>query len=175
VGRLRRKKNLGLLLEAFASAASCAGRQLVLAGPDGDAAPELRARARRADLVGRVDFPGHVADERLLALYRGAACVVFPSAFEGFGLPVLEAMQCGAPVVTSNTSSLPEVVGHAAICVDPTDEDALAQAMTNVLVNSDLATELRRRGFERAKRFTWRRTVDNAVAAYDEMLSRAAC
>ena len=117
---------------------------------------------------------GHVPDEDLSALLTGASVFAYPSLYEGFGLPVLEAMQCGAPVVTSITSSLPEVVGDAAITIEPTDTDALVQAMTGVLLNPSLAADLRRRGLERAKLFTWRRTVEAAVAAYDAMLRQSA-
>jgi glycosyltransferase involved in cell wall biosynthesis len=176
---LEPRKNLARLVRAFSGLAAnpaLGDVRLVLVGALGWKPESLLQAIRTVGLSSdRIVLPGHVPDEDLGAVLTGASAFVYPSLYEGFGLPVLEAMQCGAPVVTSNTSSLPEVVGHAAICVDPTDEDALAQAMTNVLVNSDLATELRRRGFERAKRFTWQRTVDNAVAAYDEMLSRAAC
>ena len=116
---------------------------------------------------------GHVPDEDLGALLSGASVFAYPSLYEGFGLPVLEAMQCGAPVVTSNTSSLPEVVGDAAVCIDPTDESALAQALADVLSNPIRAVDLRRRGLERAKAFTWRRTVDEAVGAYRTMLAHS--
>jgi glycosyltransferase involved in cell wall biosynthesis len=173
---LEPRKNLSRLVLAFASiAANPALRdvRLVLAGALGWKTESLLETMRAVGLPSdRIMLPGHVPDEDLRALLTGASVFAYPSLYEGFGLPALEAMQCGAPVVTSNTSSLPEVVGDAAICVDPTDEDALAQAVTDVLVDSSLAAELRRRGLERAKAFTWRRTVDEAVAAYDEMLAR---
>jgi glycosyltransferase involved in cell wall biosynthesis len=117
---------------------------------------------------------GHVPDEDLGALLTGASVFAYPSLYEGFGLPPLEAMQCGTPVITSNVSSLPEVVGDAAITVNPADDTAIARALTDVLVNAELAADLRRRGLERAKAFTWARTVSEAFAIYAELLARTA-
>jgi glycosyltransferase involved in cell wall biosynthesis len=173
VGRLRRKKNLGLLLEAFASAPSCAGRRLVLAGPDGDAARDLRARASRADLCGRVDFPGHVDDERLLALYQSAACVVFPSVFEGFGLPVLEAMACGTAVIASHQGAPPEVSGAACAGFDGRDPRALVAALDAVLLDARLAAELGERGRRQAASFSAERAAEATVAVYAQALAAA--
>ena len=172
---LEPRKNLTRLVRSFAALAAepvLGDVRLVLAGSLGWKTESFLEAIRATGLpANRLMLLGHVPDEDLAALLTGAAVFVYPSLYEGFGLPVLEAMQCGAPVVTSNTSSLPEVVGDAAVCVDPTDEDALAQALTNVLENSELAAELRRRGLERAKAFTWRRTVDAAVAAYETALA----
>jgi glycosyltransferase involved in cell wall biosynthesis len=171
---LEPRKNLPRLVTAFSSLAAnpaLGDVRLVLVGALGWKTDSLLETIRRVGLPSdRLVLPGHVPDEDLPALLSGASVFVYPSLYEGFGLPVLEAMQCGAPVVTSNTSSLPEVVGDAAVSIDPTDEDALAQAMTDVLLNAELAAGLRRRGRERAKTFTWRRTVDAAVSAYDRML-----
>jgi glycosyltransferase involved in cell wall biosynthesis len=116
---------------------------------------------------------GHVPDEDLGALLMGASVFAYPSLYEGFGLPPLEAMQCGTPVITSNVSSLPEVVGDAAITVDPADETAIARALKDVLLNGELAADLRRRGLERAQAFTWERTVTETLAAYRELLAQA--
>jgi glycosyltransferase involved in cell wall biosynthesis len=174
---LEPRKNLARLVTAFSGLAAnpaLGDVRLVIVGALGWKPESLLESIRTVGLPSdRLVLLGHVPDEDLSALLTGASVFAYPSLYEGFGLPALEAMQCGAPVVTSNTSSLPEVVGDAAVSVDPTDEDALAQAMTDVLLNSNLATELRRRGLERAKAFTWRRTVDEAVAAYHEMLARA--
>ena len=166
VGRLRRKKNLGLLLEAFARAPSCAGRRLVLAGPPGDAAAELRARARRPDLAGRVELPGHVDDAALLALYRRAACVVFPSQFEGFGLPVLEAMACGTPVIASRQGAAPEVRGAACLEFDARAPDALAAALDALLLDAARAAELRARGLRHAAGFSAELAATSMAAVY---------
>jgi glycosyltransferase involved in cell wall biosynthesis len=174
---LEPRKNLTRLVSAFARIVASPRLKhvrLVLVGALGWKPEALLETIRTVGLPSdRLVLLGHVPDEDLGALLTGASVFAYPSLYEGFGLPVLEAMQCGAPVVTSNKSSLPEVVGDAALSVDPTDEDALRQAMTDVLLNSDLAAELRRRGVERAKTFTWRRTVEEAVAAYGEMLAQA--
>jgi glycosyltransferase involved in cell wall biosynthesis len=174
---LEPRKNLSRLVTAFSTLGESPALddvRLVLVGSLGWKSEALEETIRRVGLpTDRLKLLGHVPDEDLGALLTAASVFAYPSLYEGFGLPVLEAMQCGAPVVTSNTSSLPEVVGDAAVCVDPTDEAALAQAMTDVLLNADLAKELRRRGLERAKAFTWRRTVNEAVAAYDAMLARS--
>ena len=146
--------------------------RLVLVGALGWKTESLLETIRTAGVPSeRLMLLGHVPDEDLPALLTGASVFAYPSLYEGFGLPVLEAMQCGAPVVTSNTSSLPEVVGDAAICVDPTDESALAQALVDVLVSPNLAADLRHRGIERATSFSWRRTVDETVGVYAAMLA----
>ena len=172
---LEPRKNLARLVTAFSGLTANPALddvRLVLVGALGWKPESFLERIQAVGLPSdRLVLLGHLPDEDLGALLTGASVFVYPSLYEGFGLPVLEAMQCGAPVGTSNTSSLPEVVGDAAVCIDPTDEAALAQAMTDVLLNSDAAAELRRRGLERAKGFTWRRTVDEAVAAYGEMLA----
>jgi glycosyltransferase involved in cell wall biosynthesis len=178
VSTLEPRKNLPRLIAAFSGLAANPGLgdvRLVLVGALGWKSEPLLEAIRAAGLSSdRLMLLGHVPDEDLSALLTRASVFAYPSLYEGFGLPVLEAMQCGAPVVTSITSSLPEVVGDAAITVDPTDTGALAQAMTDVLLNPTLAAELRCRGLERAKRFTWRRTVEAAVAAYDAMLRQSA-
>ena len=172
---LEPRKNLARLVKAFAAIAAdpvLNDVRLVLVGALGWKTESFLETIKTVGLPGdRLMLLGHVPDEDLGALLTGASVFAYPSLYEGFGLPVLEAMQCGAPVVTSNISSLPEVVGDAATCIDPTDEETLAQAITDVLLNSELAADLRRRGVERAKMFTWRRTVDQAVAAYEQMLT----
>ena len=126
----------------------------------------------RLALEPHVHFTGYVPDADLPALYGGATAFVFPSLYEGFGLPPLEAMACGTPVVTSNVSSLPEVVGDAALTVDPTDVKAIAEAINGILDNPALAADLRARGLARAKQFTWERTAQQTLAVYDEVLAR---
>lgn len=172
---LEPRKNLTRLVSAFSGLATnpaLGDVRLVLVGALGWKPQSLLETIQAVGLRReRLVLLGHVPDEDLSALLTGASVFAYPSLYEGFGLPALEAMQCGAPVITSNTSSVPEVVGDAAVCIDPTDESALAQAMTDVLLKSDLAAGLRRRGLERAKAFTWRRTVDETLAAYDKMLA----
>ncbi len=117
-----------------------------------------------------VRFLGFVPIETLVVLYRLADVFVFPSLYEGFGLPPLEAMASGAPVVTSNVSSLPEVVGDAALLVDPYDPDAIADGMRRVLTDDELRATLRARGFAQAQRYSWQRSIEQVRAIYDEVL-----
>lgn len=117
-----------------------------------------------------VIFTGYVPDADLPAVYSAADVFVFPSLYEGFGLPPLEAMACGTPVICSNAGSLPEVVGDAAIMVDPCDVAGLAEAMHQVLTDADLAQELRTRGLARASQFTWQRTAQQTAAVYQRVL-----
>lgn len=120
------------------------------------------------ELKNKVIFTGYVDDEDLSSIYSGATLFVYPSLYEGFGLPPLEAMQCGVPVITSNTSSLPEVVGDAGIMINPKDEDALCQAILNLLNNSDLQKELSEKGLERAKIFNWEKCARETVEIYQK-------
>jgi glycosyltransferase involved in cell wall biosynthesis len=119
-----------------------------------------------------VRFLGMVDEVDLPALYTGASVFVFPSLLEGFGLPVLEAMACGAPVVCSDTSSLPEVAGDAAVLCDPTDVSALAAAIDRVLADGDLRVTLRQRGLARAAGFTWEETARRFAQLYGDVLAR---
>lgn len=121
----------------------------------------------------RLIYTGYVADEDLSAIYSGATAFIFPSLFEGFGLPPLEAMQCGTPVIASNTTSLPEVVGDAGISIDPLDEDAICQAMLMVATDRNLATALSQKGLERAKNFSWAKCANDTVDVYRTILSKA--
>ncbi|MER3404504.1 MAG: glycosyltransferase family 1 protein, partial [Chloroflexota bacterium] len=107
-----------------------------------------------------------VDDAALRALYTAASALAYPSLYEGFGIPPLEAMACGTPVVASNVSSIPEVVGDAGLLVDPLDHGALAAALARVLTDRALAQELRRRGLERARQFTWERQARKLMALY---------
>jgi glycosyltransferase involved in cell wall biosynthesis len=122
-------------------------------------------------LKERVIITGYVADEDLAALYSGAMAFVYPSFYEGFGLPPLEAMQCGVPVITSNTSSLPEVVGDAGIMVAPTDADALCQSMLNLYASSDLRSKMSFKSIEQAKKFSWQNCTEQTIGAYQLALN----
>ena len=167
VGTLQPRKNLARVIEAFARAAAApafAGLQLVLAGKKGWLYDDLFAQVERMGLAGRVLFPGYVDDADLPALLSGALAFVFPSLYEGFGIPVLEAGACGVPVITSNTSSLPEVAGDAALLVDPHDVDAIAEAMTRLVTDEALRNELSRRGLANVRRFSWEKCARETLA-----------
>jgi glycosyltransferase involved in cell wall biosynthesis len=130
---------------------------------------------RRLDELGlreRVRFVGYIEEQELPLWYAAATVFVFPSIYEGFGMPPLEAMACGTPVVTSNSSSLPEVVGEAGIMVSPHDPAAFAAAIDRVLSDADLREELRARGLARARAFDWRVTAERTLAAYEAAAAR---
>lgn len=166
-------KNVETLVEAFGRLPQPVrdGHDLVLVG-DFRRRPELRARAAALGIEKQTKFPGVVDDDRLIDFYRRAALFVFPSRYEGFGLPVLEAMACGCPVVSSHASSLPEVTGDAALLVDPSDVEGIAKAMEQVLTDSALAGDLRARGPARAAQFSWDRTARAMVAVYKKVVER---
>ncbi len=114
-------------------------------------------------------FTGYVDEGDAPALYAGAELFVFPSLYEGFGLPLLEAMSCGVPVVSSNVSSIPEVVGDAALLVNPYDEVELAEVMFTLLTNGPLRRKMREAGLKRASHFSWRRTTEQTIAVYESL------
>jgi len=164
------RKNLSRLVDAFAPLAK-KGCHLVLAGREGPATPGLRARCGELDISDRVRFLGYVDREALACLYAGAACFVFPSIEEGFGLPVLEAMSAGVPVVASRRGSLPEVAGDAGLLVDCEDADELGWAMDRAVHEDVLRAELIRKGRERAAGYRWSETARKTAACYKECLS----
>jgi glycosyltransferase involved in cell wall biosynthesis len=166
VGTLQPRKNLARLIEAFARVPE--PHALVLAGKKGWLYSDILSRAESLGIGHRVVFTGYVPDEDLPALLSGASLFVFPSLYEGFGLPVLEAMACGVPVVCSDASSLPEVAGDAAILFPPTDAAALAGAMNRALTDEILRRELIRRGAEQAAKFTWRRCAETVLQTLEE-------
>jgi glycosyltransferase involved in cell wall biosynthesis len=161
-------KNLVFLLRVFSRLSTDA--RLVLAGKEDPRYPQAREEARRLGLADRVLFLGEISDTDLPALYNGAQTFVFPSLYEGFGLPVLEAMACGVPVVCSNTSSMPEIVGDAAITLDPQDTDAWVAALTEVLGKEDLRAQMRMKGLERAETFSWQETATQTWQVYQDAL-----
>ena len=172
VGGLNGRKNIPRLLEAYAHLrAQHPAVTLVIAGRRQWQAGAIDEAFRRLALEGRVHFTGYVADADLPALYSAAELFVFPSLYEGFGLPPLEAMACGTPVVTTNVSSLSEVVGDAALTVDPYDSSALAAALERALTDSALRAELRRKGLQRAAQFSWERTARETLAVYRQVLA----
>lgn len=119
----------------------------------------------------RVVFTGYVSDEDLSAIYSGATAFIYPSLYEGFGLPTLEAMRCGTPVIASNTTSIPEVVDDAGILIDPKDKDAVCQAMFQLLTDSNLVQELRQKGFARSQNFSWSKCAADTVEVYKQIVN----
>jgi len=160
VGNLLPHKNLPRLLDAFALLRRRRPCRLIIRGEGRPAyARLLRERLESLGLRDAVTFAGYAGEDGLRQLYSNAACLVLPSLGEGFGLPVLEAMACGTPVITASASSLPEVAGDAALMVDPYDALGLADAMYRTLTDSGLREDLRERGLRRVSAFTWRRTA----------------
>ena len=171
VGTIEPRKNLTVLLEGYLALKNQAlGHRLVLAGKRGWLCESFFKKLRELGLEGEVIFPGFVPDEDLPGLYSAADLFVFPSLYEGFGLPVLEAMACGTPVVCSDTSSLPEVAGEAALLASPTDVRALIVAMRRALTDESLRTEMRAKGLAQASQFTWERTAKETLAIYRQVL-----
>jgi glycosyltransferase involved in cell wall biosynthesis len=171
IGAQQARKNAARLLEAFATVhAQLPACRLVLAGPSQWRHADLRQQVAARGLDGAVSWLGYVPDANLPAVYNGASVFAFPSLYEGFGLPVLEAMACGTPVVCSNATSLPEVAGDAALLVDPYSVDSIAAGLLRVLTDHDLRADLRQQGLQRAAQFAWERTARETLAAYQQVL-----
>lgn len=159
IGRPDPHKNLPRLIQAFAQVPKHLGVELWMAGGvDRRYTPLLEQQIQELNLTGRVKFLSYVPDEDLIQIINGAIALVFPSLWEGFGLPVLEAMACGTPVITSNVSALPEVAGEAALLVNPYQVQEISDAMQRILTESQLASQLRQAGLKRAKLFSWEKT-----------------
>jgi alpha-1,3-rhamnosyl/mannosyltransferase len=169
LGSNKPHKNLARLVEAWARVQP-QSMPLVIAGVWDERYPEPRRRAEELELDEEVLFLGPLAEPYLPALYTGATAFVFPSEYEGFGLPVLEAMACGTPVACSDVSSLPEVAGDAALKLDPVDVDSIAGAIQRLLSDPDLRADLRERGLRQAASFTWERTAHETLALYRQMV-----
>jgi glycosyltransferase involved in cell wall biosynthesis len=172
LGTLEPRKNLTGLLDAFARLAPDTAADLVVVGGQGWLYDEALARVAALGLTVRVRFAGHVPDGDLPLWYNAAAAFVYPSLYEGFGLPPLEALACGTPTITSAAASLPEVVGEAAILVEPRDPAALAAALRRVLVDPALRARLSAAGPPRAATFTWARAAAATRTVYAEALAR---
>jgi len=170
VGTLEPRKNLIRLLAAFERLhAEQLTEALVIVGKKGWLYEDFFAALERSPARPAVLFPGFVPDADLPAFYSGAQVLAFPSLYEGFGLPLLEALGCGTPVVCSNVSSLPELAGDAALLVDPTDVEALTAALRRVLTGADLRADLRERGLRRAAQFSWARAAQETLALYQRV------
>ena len=169
VGTLEPRKNLTTLLDAYAEVSRrFPDVPLLVGGGKGWLYDAIFERLDTLGLRDKVTFVGYLDEDELPFWYAAATVFVFPSIYEGFGMPPLEAMACGTPVVTSNTSSLPEVVGDAGLMVDPHSADALADALTRVLNDRELHADLAERGLRRATTFTWRTTAERTLRAYQE-------
>ena len=169
VGAIQRRKNIAGLVDAFERVD--AEWQLVLAGSAGYGAPEILARIARASSRERIRVLGYVPAAELAGWYRRAAIFAFPSLDEGFGMPVLEAMAAGTPVVASNRAAVPEVAGDAAWLVNPEYTDELANALVELTRSPDRRAELSRLGLRRAAQFSWNQAVEQTWQVYRELLN----
>jgi glycosyltransferase involved in cell wall biosynthesis len=173
VGALTQRKNIARALQAFSQIKnSFPALHFVLAGPQTWKQTRVESLVESLNIRNRVFLTGPLTDSDLPILYNGAELFIFPSLYEGFGLPPLEAMACGTPVITSNVSSLPEVTGEAALLVDPLDVEGIAQTMLRVLEDPSLAAEMRLKGLAQAAKFTWDRTARETLAVYQKVLER---
>jgi glycosyltransferase involved in cell wall biosynthesis len=173
VGNLTKRKNIELALRGFANVAErYPDLRFVLVGPSVFRQTHVGAIAAALGIADRVVLTGSVADDDLPMLYSRARAFLFPSFYEGFGLPVLEAMACGAPVIASNVTSLPEVVGDAGLLIDPHSTDEMTAALDRVLSDEPLRAGLREKGFRRAAAFTWDKTAQQTLDVYRAVLAR---
>jgi glycosyltransferase involved in cell wall biosynthesis len=176
VGSIQPRKNLAHLIAAYADLRRARPHanlpKLVLVGKKAWLYDETLRAIEEHGLGDLTVLTGYVTDADLPALYTGALCFVYPSYFEGFGLPPLEAMQCGTPVITGNRTSLPEVVYDAGLLVDPFDKDALISALARLIDDSDLRARLRVKGLERARHFSWHETARLTLQAYKQAIRR---
>lgn len=170
VGTLEPRKNIPFILKAFHNIRkNYIDYKLVIAGKKGWKYKEIFDTINALNLQNHVVFTGYVLDEDLPGLYAAADLFVYPSLYEGFGLPPLEAMACGTPVITSNTSSLPEVVGDAGIMVDPHNVNKLADSICRVLSNKKLKECMVEKGLEKAREFSWERCASETLNVYEEV------
>ncbi len=175
VGTLQPRKNLPTLIAAFAQllkqSPHCADLQLILVGGKGWLYDEIFAQVEKLELQERVRFTGYVPDAELPLWYNAGALLIFPSIYEGFGLPILEAMACGTPVIAADTAVIPEVMGEAGLSFPASDAVALADSMSRVLDRPELAATMRRAGLIQAQRFTWEQAGCQMVAVYQQALA----
>ena len=168
VGSLEPRKNVKTLLKAYANMREGLKKDLplVIAGGKGWMNSGIPGMVKDLKIEKRVRFAGYIDGADIAAVYSGAALFVYPSLYEGFGLPILEAMSCGAPVITSDTSSMPEVAGDAAVLINPTDVDELGEALKRVIENEGLRLSLREKGLARAGTFSWERCARETLDVY---------
>jgi glycosyltransferase involved in cell wall biosynthesis len=170
LGTLEPRKNLPTLLKAYAALPRGERLPLILGGGKGWQYDDIFAAIEQHDLSGDVSLPGFIPAEELPLWYNSAEVFIYPSVFEGFGLPVLEAMACGMPVIVSDVSSLPEVAGTAGMCLPPHDIDAWTDALHRALVDSDWREAARQQGFREAARYSWDNTARETLASYRRAL-----
>ncbi|HLA48073.1 MAG: hypothetical protein A3D20_01535 [Nitrospinae bacterium RIFCSPHIGHO2_02_FULL_39_82] len=165
------RKNLPRLIKAFhiCKLKRVINHQLVITGKKGEAYDEIVSLIKSLNLEKDVILTGYISIEDMPILLSGADALVFPSLHEGFGLPLLEAMACGCPVITSNVSAMPEVVGNAGILVNSSHEDEIASAIENVLGDKDLRNKMRKMGFERVKMFSWENTAKETLKVFENL------
>ncbi|MFI5305677.1 MAG: glycosyltransferase family 4 protein [Nitrospiria bacterium] len=172
-GTVEPRKNVNTLLKAFSrSKVLREGFSLVLAGGKGWKNENIQSLIQNEGIENELSITGYVAKEELRVLYSFSSCFVFPSVYEGFGMPLLEAMACGAPVVCSNTSSLPEVAGDAAIMVDPFDYEGFSMAIEKIIKDKEFRMNLIRNGLKRVKSFTWEETARQTLQLYEKIYLR---
>lgn len=167
VGTLQPRKNISRLIEAFSRLKN--DIKLVIVGNKGWLYEEILGAPKKFNIEDRVKFLDFVPDEDLPSFYKNAVCFVLPSLYEGFGLPVLEAMKYGCPVITSNVSSLPEAGGDAALYVDPLDAEDIKKNLELIIQNSELRKELIKKGYEQVKKFSWEKTARETLKALVEI------
>ena len=176
VGDLQPRKNQIGLIAAFAKLLTECPQlkhHLVLTGKETWFTPKVREAARHSGFASRIHFTGFVSDEELLELYNACECFVFPSFYEGFGLPILEAMACGKAVACSNTSSMPEVADGAGLLFDPHQTGEITRALKDILLDAELRGRLERLGLQRAAGFTWKKSARATLDVYREVVTEA--
>ena len=171
VGSLEPRKNVKTLLKGYASLSETVKREfsLVIAGAKGWLNSDIPGLVKELGIKQKTVFLGYIDKEDMSAVYSAASVFAYPSLYEGFGLPILEAFACGVPVITSNTSSMPEVAGDAAVLVDPADSAELAAALEGLLLDEGKRRELKARGLERAALFSWERCARETIAVYEKV------
>jgi glycosyltransferase involved in cell wall biosynthesis len=174
VGRRRGHKNIHGILRAYAEVARQSQCHLIFGGAEDKYDATYRTMAAELGIADRIHFTGLLSSEELAAHYRSAIALLFPSLYEGFGLPILEAMTYGCPVITSNTSSMPEVAGPAALYVDPFDPSSIARAMELLESQPAVRQEFREKGLERVQAFSWKNTAERTCEVYEDVMRRRA-
>jgi glycosyltransferase involved in cell wall biosynthesis len=173
VGSIEPRKNHQLLIRAYNALPGLIRKKfdLILGGGSGWLNTDIFELVKNLRIQDQVRFLGYIPDADLPAIINAATVFAYPSFYEGFGLPVLEAMACGTPVITSNVSSLPEIVENAGIMIDPSSMDELRERLIEVLKNDSLRENLRRKGLEQAKKFSWRDTAKRTLEIYEQLVA----